>query len=97
MRTFSWVLWCSLSATFLVACSDDNNDNNISNTDAPVAASCDAAAAQALQMCISAVSSAEGACYFESDTACDDRNADILTGTGSRTKLGQLIGGGLRF
>lgn len=59
----------------LIGCS---NSSNNSSSDMAAAANCDVAAPQALQMCIDAISSAIGACYLDSDGACDENNADIL-------------------
>ena len=55
------------------ACSDSSN-----NTFPPATASCDDTAAQALQVCIGSVNAAQGACYWEQDSACDDSDADII-------------------
>ena len=57
----------------LSACSDSSN-----NTFPPATASCDNDAAQALQVCVASVNTAQRACYSDQDVACDDGNPDII-------------------
>ncbi len=64
----------AIAITLVVsACSDSSN-----NTFSPATASCDNDAAQALQVCVASVNAAQGACYWEQDSACDDSDADII-------------------
>lgn len=58
--------------TGLYGCSDSSDNNNFVTT------SCETAAAQALQVCIGVINAAQGACYLNGDTGCDDSNADLL-------------------
>ena len=67
-----------LLGAFLYGCSD-GSDNFEAQTP------CGTAAAQALQQCITEISNAIGACYADSDAACDDGNAD-----GRRHRLAPL-------
>ncbi len=71
-RSTTTILAMSISLV-LTACSSGSN-----NTSATAAASCDTAAAQALQVCIGSVNTAQGACYWQQDSACDDKNSDII-------------------
>ena len=62
----------------LGACSDSSN-----NTFSPATASCNDSAAQALQVCIDSVNTAQGACYSEQGSGCDAKNADIIDAQGT--------------
>jgi hypothetical protein len=52
--------------------------NNSSNNNLVTAPSCSVAAAQALQMCLGAVNTAQAACYRDGDAACVNSNAGLL-------------------
>ncbi len=57
----------------LSACSDSSN-----NTFPPATASCDNDAAQALQVCVASVNTAQRACYSDQDVPCDTCNLSLL-------------------
>lgn len=69
-RTATAILALSLGGG-LLGCSD-GSDNHF------IATSCNYAAAQAVQICISAVNAAQGACYADGDAACSNDNPDVL-------------------
>jgi hypothetical protein len=57
----------------LIACSDSSNDSFPETS-----ARCDDSAAKALQVCVGSVNAAQGACYSEQDSACDDSDSSII-------------------
>ena len=67
MKKVILILAVLVLGSTLVGCSDGSDDRK-----------CAAAAAKALQTCVSSVNTAQRECYADGDSACEDSNPDIL-------------------